>query len=262
MSDRDPGPVITLPARGDPARRNPLRLLVSAAPWKAAGFLASYLLVSGILAGITLAAAGTGALLAVTLAGVPVLIVASAAVRFAAGAERVRLGMVLAGPLHGGYRRPAKAGLFAQARTRWQDPATWRDLAYLLGLWVPLAALDFGVLLVWTVLASVIVLPAWYSYPVQTFGHGASVHGVQLGYFPDGPHGAVGYGFYITTLPQALAAAACALIVFLLFNYVLVATARVHAVAARNLLRAPADPLADAKTVLAGPRPLGPLQPH
>jgi hypothetical protein len=262
MSYRDPGPAITLPGRGDPARRNPVRLLLSAAPWKAAAFLAGYVLISGFLAAIALAAAATGAVFAITLAGVPVLVVASGAIRFAAGAERVRLRPVLAGPLLGGYRQPAQAGVFAQARTRWKDPATWRDLAYLLGLWVPLAALDLIVLIVWVVLAGLVVVPAWYHFPVQDLAHGATAHGVQLGYFPNGPHGPGGHGFYITTLPQAFLAAACALIVFLLFNYVLVATARAHAVVARNLLRPPADPLADAKTVLAGPRPLGPLQPH
>ena len=259
MSYRDPGPAITLPARGDPARRDPVRLLLSPAPWKAAAFLAGYVLISGFLAAIAIAAAATGAVFAITLAGVPVLVVASGAIRFAAGSERVRLRPVLAGPLLGGYRQPAKAGVFAQARTRWTDPATWRDLAYLVGLWVPLAALDLIVLLVWVALASLVVVPAWYRFPNQDLAHGATAHGVQLGYFPNGPHGPGGYGFYITTLPQAFLAAACALIVFLLFNYVLVATARAHAVVARNLLRPPADPLAAAKTVLSGPSPLGPL---
>jgi hypothetical protein len=262
MSYHDPGPAITLPRRGDPAWRNPVRLLLSGAPWKAAAFLAGYVLISGVLAAIALAAAGTGALLAVTLIGVPVMVVVSGAVQFAAGVERARLRPVLAAPLHGGYRQPAKPGVFAAARTRWTDPATWRDLAYLIGLWAPLLALDFTVLLVWVAVLSLVVAPAWYQFPEQDLAHGATAHGIQLGYFPNGPHGPGGYGFYITTLPQAFLAAGCALIAFLLFNYVLVATARAHAVVARNLLRPPADPLADAKTVLAGPSPLGPLQPH
>src|SRR5579862_5882612 len=107
MSSHDPGPAITLPARG-----NPVRLLLSAAPWKAAAFLGSYVLVSGVLAAIALAAAGTGALLAITLAGIPVMVVASGAIRFAADAERARLRTVLAAPLHGRYRQPARAGVF------------------------------------------------------------------------------------------------------------------------------------------------------
>src|SRR5207244_3387639 len=131
-----------------------------------------------------------------------------------------------AGPLHGGYREPAGPGIAARARARWQDPATWRELAYLVGLWAPLLALDVIVLTVWVTLGALIVAPAWYHFVPQDLPHGGTAHGVQLGYFPKGPHGPGGHGFYITTLPQAFAAAACALIVFLLFNYVLVPTAR------------------------------------
>ena len=49
---------------------------------------------------------------------------------------------------------------------------------------------------------------------------------------------------------------------FLLFNYVLVLTARMHARVAGALLRAPGDPLADAKEVLTHPGPLGKLHPE
>jgi hypothetical protein len=64
---------------------------------------------------------------------------------------------------------------------------------------------------------------------------------------------------YVDTLPRALLAAVVCLVLFLLFNYVLVLTGRAHVRIARSLLRAPADPLADAKEVLARPGPLGPL---
>jgi len=260
MSYHDPGPPITLPGRGDPARRDPVRLLLSGAPWKAAVFLIGYLLTSGVLAAIALGAAFTGALFAVTVAGLPVLIAASGAIRFAAGAERKRLRRVLAGPVHGGYREPAGTGLVARARACWQDQAIWRNLAYLAGLWAPLAALDLLVLTVWVSLLGLVLAPVWYRFSTQDLAHGATAHGIQLGYFPNGPHGPGGHGLYITTLPQAFAATACALVVFLLFNYVLVATARMHVVVARNLLRPPGDPLAEARSVLTGPRPLGPLR--
>ena len=58
---------------------------------------------------------------------------------------------------------------------------------------------------------------------------------------------------------QADAARTRFLVLFLIFNYVLVITARAHAAVARSVLRAPTDPLAEAKNVLAGPGPLGPL---
>jgi hypothetical protein len=82
---------------------------------------------------------------------------------------------------------------------------------------------------------------------------------VTLGYFPHGPLGPGGWGLYVDTLPKALLAAAVFLVAFLLFNYVLVLTARAHAWIASSVLRAPVDPLAPAKEVLARPGPLGPL---
>ena len=99
---------------------------------------------------------------------------------------------------------------------------------------------------------------AWYRFPTSTFAHGHVVHGVQLGYFPNGPDSVRHWGLYVTTLHQAWIPAAVALVVFLLFNYVVVGTARLHAAMARGLLRAPADPLADARAVLARPRPIPP----
>ena len=101
-----------------------------------------------------------------------------------------------------------------------------------------------------------ITLPAWYWAPWQTI-HGVRFHGYQLGYFPGGPHGHPAYGFYIDTLPKALLAAAAFGIAFLLFNYVLVATARAHVAVAREPARArPSDPLHEAREVLGRPGPL------
>jgi Putative sensor len=241
-------------------RRNPLSLLASADLWTSVGFLFSYLFLSGIWFAIALAAGITAAVFAVTLAGIPVLVAASGVIRFAASAERHRASGLLAAPLPGRYRDTAELGIMAKVRTRWRDGATWRDLAYLLGLWAPLWALDLAVTAVWLALISGIAAPLWYRYPQQDLPGGGTAHGIQLGYFPHGPHGPGGHGFYITTLPQALVAAVCFLVAFLLFNYVVVATARAHTRVARAVLGAHADPLAPARGVLASPGPLGPLK--
>jgi hypothetical protein len=129
----------------------------------------------------------------------------------------------------------------------------------LLGLFAPLLALDFAVAAIWLIFLAGITLPIWYWAPRQTFGTGAgsgSAHGVQLGYFPHGPHGRPGYGLYVDTLPKALLAAGICLVLFLLFNYVLVAAARLHAKVARTLLGAQEDPLREAKDLLQRPGPL------
>ena len=151
----------------------------------------------------------------------------------------------------------------ARVRTSWRDPATWRDVAYLIGLWPLLFILDTVVLTVWLTLLAGITLPAWYWAPRGNVGLGYAnstpIHGVTLGYFPHGPLGPGGWGLYVDTLPKALLAAAVFLVAFLLFSYVLVLTARAHAWIASSVLRAPSDPLAPAKEVLARPGPLGPL---
>jgi hypothetical protein len=247
--------------------RNPLRLAVSASPWRAAWYLAGYVLATGwVLFAATYTTAVTAAVFAITLAGIPLLMAAAAVLRWGADVERARLRQVLAEPTRGGYRPVAAAGIMAQARGRWRDPATWRDVAYLIGLWLPLFILDTVVFSVWLTFLAGVTLPAWYWAPRGNAGFGytsdTSIHGVTFGYFPHGPNGPGGVGLYVDTLPKALLAAAGFLVLFLIFNYVLVITARAHATVARSLLRAPADPLAEAKDVLAGPGPLGPLRDH
>jgi hypothetical protein len=235
-------------------RRDPLRLVFSKAPWMGAWYLLASLFTGTALFGITLAAVTGGALFGVTVAGIPLLIAAAGVVRWCADAERARLRPLL-GDIAGRYVEAAGDALLGRLATRWRDPATWRDVAYLLGLYVPLFALNCLVLAIWLTFFAGITLPIWYWAPWQTI-RGVRYHGYQLGYFPNGPHGHPGYGFYVDTLPRALAAAAVFVILFLLFNYVVVATARLHAVTARALLRAPEDPLRDAREILSRPGPL------
>jgi hypothetical protein len=239
--------------------RNPLRLMVSAGLWRAVWYLAGYVFAVGwVLFSAGFTATVTAAVFSITLVGLPLLIAAAEVLRWCAGVERARLRQVLTAPVSGGYRSVAGMGLIAGAKSRWRDPATWRDAAYLIGLWAPLFTLDTAVLTVWLTFLAGITLPVWYWAPWQTI-HGVRYHGYQLGYFPNGPNGPGGVGLYVDTLPKALLAAAVFAILFLLFNYVVVLTARAHAAVTRSLLRAPTDPLAEAKEVLAGPGPLGPL---
>jgi hypothetical protein len=244
--------------------RNPLRFAVSASPWRAAWYLAVYVFVTGwLLFAVAFTTTVTAAVLAITLAGIPLLVAAAGVLRGCAEVERVRLRRVLGTPTPGGYQ-PVTGGIVARLKTRWRDAATWHDVAYLIGLWPPLFILDTLVFAVWLTFLAGITLPAWYWAPHGNAGIGytsnTTIHGVTLGYFPHGPNGRGGVGLYVDTLPKALLAAAGFLVLFLIFNYVLVITARAHATVARSVLRAPADPLAEAKDVLAGPGPLGPLQ--
>jgi hypothetical protein len=245
--------------------RNPLRLAVSGSPWRAAWYLAADVFVTGwVLFAAAFTTTVTAAVLAITLAGIPLLVAAAGVLRACAEVERVRLERVLGTRIPGGYRPVTGKGIVAQLRTRWRDTATWHDVAYLIGLWLPLFVLDTLVFAVWLTFLAGVTLPAWYWAPHGNAGIGytsdTAIHGVTLGYFPHGPNGRGGVGLYVDTLPKALLAAAGFLVLFLIFNYVLVITARAHATVARLVLRAPSDPLAEAKDVLAGPGPLGPLQ--
>jgi Putative sensor len=239
-------------------RRDPIRLLLSRGLWTSAWYLLGYLAVGWALFAIALSTAVGGAGLSVTLAGLPVLVAAAATIRWCADVERARLRPMADGPVGGRYRQVAGSGVMARLRTRWRDPATWRDVAYVVGMYVPLLALDTIVLAVWWASLAAITLPIWYWAPWQTI-HGVRYHGSQLGYFPHGPHPVPGdhsWGLYIDTLPKALAVAGVGLILFLLFNYILVLTARAHAAVARGLLSAAEDPLREAKDVLSRPGPL------
>jgi putative sensor protein len=236
-------------------RRDPIRLVLSRGLWRSVWYLLAYEVVGWVLFAIALSAALTGAVLSITLAGLPVLVAAAATIRWCAGVERARLRPMVTAPVVGTYRQVAGSGVMAQLRTRWRDPSTWRDIAYLLGMFVPLVALDLVVLMLWLVFLAGITLPAWYWAPWQTI-HGVRYHGYQLGYFPNGPHGPSAWGLYVDTLPKALLTAVACLILFLLFNYVLVVTARAHAAVARGLLGLAEDPLRAAKGVLARPGPL------
>jgi len=243
-------------------RRAPFRLLFSPAPWASAWYLLAYLFTGAVLFSVTLTAVLTAGALSFTLAGLPLLIAAAAVVRGCATAERWRLQDMSPEPVNGGYRKTARPGLLGRLATQWQDPAIWRDLAYLVALFAPLLAFDTTVLSLWLVLLAGITLPAWYHYPSQTWTVGvssrgvSSAHGVQLGYFPSGPHGQGAWGVYVDTLPKAIIVALACLVLFLLFNYVVVAAARLHAAIARGLLGAQEDPLRQAKEVLLRPGPL------
>jgi hypothetical protein len=247
------------------ARTNPLRLAISPSLWRSAWYLLGYVFVTGwVLATAALLAAGTAAIFAITIAGIPLLTGAAGVVRGCANVERARARPLLTGPLRGRYEPVVKPGILAQATTRWRDRATWRDLAYLVGMWVPLAALDTIVLTLWLTCLIGITIPVWYWAPTggnAGIGYSSPTthHGLAFGYFPHGPHGRGAEGIFVDSLPSALGVAAIFLVLFLAVNYLLVLTARAHVAVARGLLGPPEDPLAAAKDVLARPGPLPPL---
>jgi Putative sensor len=242
-------------------RHNPIGLLFSASLWRSAGYLLGYLLVSGPLFAVALTSITAAVVLSITVVAIPLLIAAAYAIRGCAGLERVRLRPVFAEPVLGHYPSPER-GLWRQTLGRWREGTTWRDLAYVIGLWPVLFTLDCIVLSIWFTFVAGIALPLWYSHASDMCLGDCTVQhapGAMIGYFPHGPLGPGHGGLYVDSLSRALLAAAGFAVLFLLFNYALVAAARLQAQAARAILGRPSDPLAAARAVLAGPRPLGPL---
>ena len=100
---------------------------------------------------------------AITLVGIPILLATMYAWRWAAQLERRLIG-ALTGVQIGDPYRPdhPEAGWSRNVRTRLGDPATWKDLVFLL-LQLPLGIASFTIALVVVGLAvSWIAAPAWY----------------------------------------------------------------------------------------------------
>lgn len=231
---------------------SPLRTLGSAAPWTAAGYLASHAVVGSALFVVVTTVVLTTFGLAVLSIGLPLLIGAALVVRGCAGVERHRLRLTGV-PLAVAYRPAARAGLLARIRAAWTDPVVLRDCAYLILLYPLLVLLDLLGLTLWLACVAGVTLPLWFWLNPPTWHDGVREPGVKLGYFPaDG----TGTGVFVGDLPTALWVAAVFLVLAVGVAWLVVAIARLHSWFARRLLGPRQDPLATAKAVLAAPGPL------
>jgi signal transduction histidine kinase len=118
------------------------------------GIVEFCVLVTGISAGLGLA---------ITLIGIPILFAMLYLWRWMAQGERYVIGRLVGVPIADPYRpAPAHAGHWALIRSRLSDPATWKDLLFLL-FQLPLGTLSFAIALAlisgggWLLTA-----PAWY----------------------------------------------------------------------------------------------------
>ncbi|TCR24065.1 signal transduction histidine kinase [Streptomyces sp. BK205] len=104
--------------------------LLSAWPWRAAGYLLSGAL-TGVLALVVLVtSAAVGGVLAVMLVGLPLLLVLALAGLPVGRVERRRLRMVDRDPVPEPHQLPAAPGLRSWLTTRLREQITWRELAY------------------------------------------------------------------------------------------------------------------------------------
>ena len=130
-------------------------------------------------------------LLSVTLAGLPVLLAAAAVIRWCAGVERARLRAMGGGPVPGSYREVAGSGVMARLAHQVAGPG------HLAGRRLPgrpvrpaARARHFVVIAVWWAFLAGITLPDLVLGAVADHPRrGAVSPRLQLGYFPNGPHG-------------------------------------------------------------------------
>ncbi len=216
-----------------------LGLLLSPAPWFAAGYLASYLLVGSALFAIATGALLGGVVLSQFTVTVPLIIGSVWVIRGCAQVERGRA-ILVDQPIPYRYSEVTEPGLPARLRIRCADPAIARDCAYLILLFPALLLLDLFALTVWLVALGGLTLPLWY--------RGLYISGGIVG--EDGVFG------WAHTLPGALALALAALVLLPFAAGLLVAAARLHLTVAQAVLRPPTDPLAEVKSVLDRPGPL------
>ncbi|MEU2181066.1 sensor domain-containing protein [Streptomyces thermolilacinus] len=238
------------PARRLPRQGNPLRMLVSAAPWRATGYLAGYVVTGSVFFAVATAAVVVGIVLGQLTVTLALTIGSVWVVRCCAQVERGRAALVDA-PIPYAYQEVTEPGLVGHLKARCTDPVFYRDCCYLILLHPFLLLLDALTLLVWLPLLAGVCLPLWFWAVEPRQADGTVAHGVRLGR-SDG----TGPGIWIDTWPAALTASAVFLVLAAYASYAVVAAARLHLAVAHTLLRPPPDPLAEAKQVLAAPGPL------
>src|SRR5262249_40135291 len=103
-----------------------------------------------------------GAGLLIIWIGLPILVLTVALGRVGAHAERWLIRSALGDDIGDPYRRPTQGSFWARLRARAADPATWRDLAYLL-LLTPLGVVWMALVTVlWAVPVGLATMPIWY----------------------------------------------------------------------------------------------------
>jgi signal transduction histidine kinase len=211
--------------------------LLSGWPLRSAG----YLLAGGLTGLLTLVVAllllSVGGLLAVVVAGIPLLCALALLGLPVAELERWSARMVDARPVPDGHRIPPRRGLRSWLRTRFTEPVTWRELGYALLLMLVLWPLDLlAVLLGVTVPLDLLATP------------------VLLATVGDGDQANVLKAYAVTSWPAAFAVCAAGLVALVVCAYGIGVLAGCHGALARVLLTADAGRLGEQVTELTRSR--------
>ena len=195
---------------------HPLGMLVSPRTWVAAIFLVLSFAVGlfWFVALVTLVS--TGAALAITLVGLPILALTLILWTYGARAERWRVRVMLGTEIASPYRPGIEGSMFARFRHFATDPAVWRDFIYL-ALLFPIGLAEF-------VIAVVAVSMPFWALALPTYIWAAPGAGPEFG------------SWRLNTEWEALLVALGGFVLLLIVPYLLVGLARAHAYYARFLL--------------------------
>jgi signal transduction histidine kinase len=198
-----------------------LRAPVDPRTWTAAAYLVasayvgifwSVVLVTGIAVGLATVIVGVG---------LPILALTMLAWRGGARLERRWVGLALGVRIPDPYRPLPPGGLLARWRALAADPATWKDLAYLV-LLLPLGIVwSVVTMALWTSVLLLITAPVFYRNGFIEVDLSASPGRAWI---------------VVDTLPEALAAAVAGLLLSLVAAWATRGMAAAHAVVAHGLL--------------------------
>lgn len=193
--------------------------LLSAWPWRAAGYLLGSAPVGLTVLLVLLLGVTVAGVLTVVLVGLPLLALLALSGLPVAAVERRRLGLVDTRPAPAPHRQPDGTGLDAWARTRFREPATWRELGFTLLFATLLWPLDLLVVVV-----ALGVPLGLLAAPVlmATVGGGEEARVLKV--------------WLATSWPQAFAAAAVGVVMLAVCGYVIGAVACARSELTRLLL--------------------------
>jgi signal transduction histidine kinase len=134
------------------------------ASWRGLGYLLLGIPTSGAAFAVALTAVIAGSLLGITYVGLVAAPVLIGLVRAVASVERRRCALVLPAAPATPYARLTGLNWMRRLRLRLRDPATWRDLAWLL-LSAPVAIGCATVAVcLWSVVLALATMPVWYRF--------------------------------------------------------------------------------------------------
>jgi signal transduction histidine kinase len=197
-----------------------LRAPVDARTWTAAAYLVASIWVGMVWWVALVTGIGVGLATVIIWVGVPILALTMLAWRGGARLERRWVGLALGVRIPDPYRPLPPGGLLARWRALAADPATWKDLAYLV-LLLPLGTAWFvATVTLWSFALAALTAPAYYWLPSARpqFGTGT------------------GTRIVVDTLPEALLLAAVGLLLCVVAAWATRGMAAAHAVVAQGLL--------------------------